>query len=170
MGQSIIKNYVHLIFSTKHRQPFIQPFIETRLHEYMAGICRNLECDAFIVGGHVDHIHVLCCLSKKVTLAKLVEEIKGHSSRWIKTQDPSLQNFYWQNGYAAFSVNTSGIPIVTKYIANQHTHHHKQSFQDEFMHILQKHEAEYDGAIYMGLMKGDWRTEVSPLQGLRLRV
>ena len=80
MGQSLVKNYLHLVFSTKHRQPLIHPPVEAELHAYLGGICNRLECQCIKVGGYTDHIHILCMLSKKIALMKLVEEVKSHSS------------------------------------------------------------------------------------------
>ena len=97
MGQSLVKNYVHIVFSTKHREPLISVAHEKELHSYLGGICKALECNPIRVGGYTDHIHILCLLSKKMALVKLIEEVKGHSSKWMKTRDESLKNFYWQN-------------------------------------------------------------------------
>lgn len=144
MGQSLVKNYMHIVFSTKHRQPLIQARYEAELHSYLGGICNNLECQPIKIGGYTDHVHILCMLSKKIALMKLVEEVKSHSSKWIKTLDESLQSFYWQDGYGAFSVNPSETGRVIHYIGNQHEHHNKQSFQDEYRGILKKYQQEYD--------------------------
>ena len=144
MGQSLTKNYLHIVFSTKYRQPLIHAPYEDQLHAYLGGICKNLECQPIKIGGYTDHVHLLCMLSKKIALMKLVEEVKSHSSKWIKTLDPSLKNFYWQDGYGAFSVAPSGVNRVSNYIANQHAHHSKRTFQDEFRDILHKCEIEYD--------------------------
>ena len=86
MGQSLNKIYVHLVFSTKHRNPLITDSIKDELFNYLGGICKNLECNPIQVGGYKDHVHILCLLSKKITLMKLLEEIKSHSSKWIKTK------------------------------------------------------------------------------------
>jgi putative transposase len=118
MGQSLARNYIHLIFSTKNRLALIQEPFEVELYQYLAGICRNLECHPVKIGGYTDHIHILCLLSKKIALVKLLEEVKSHSSKWMKTRDKSLSNFYWQDGYGAFSVNPSEIAIVSEYIAS----------------------------------------------------
>ncbi len=83
-------------------------------------------------------------LSKKIALIKLVEEIKSHSSKWIKTKGNAHENFYWQNGYGAFSVNPSEVDTVIKYIANQHEHHAKKTFQEEYYAFLKKYHVEYD--------------------------
>lgn len=144
MGQSLVKNYLHIVFSTKYRQPLIQPPIESELHAYLGGICNELECQVIKVGGYTDHVHVLCMLSKKITLMKLMEVLKANSSKWIKTKGKGYENFYWQDGYGAFSVNPSQIDRVIKYIENQHAHHQKKNFQDEYRAILKKYEVEYN--------------------------
>jgi putative transposase len=96
------------------------------------------------VGGYTDHIHVLCMLSKKIALIKLVEEIKSHSSKWRKTKGPDYSDFYWQNGYGAFSVKPDDVDRVATYIANQKEHHSKKSFQDEYKTLLKRYQVEYD--------------------------
>jgi len=138
MGQSLVKNYIHIIFSTKNREPLIHPPYKDELHSYLGGICKNLECHPIKIGGYIDHIHILCMLSKKIALVKLLEEIKSHSSKWMKTKDESLKTFYWQDGYGAFSVNPSQVDTVIDYIANQHIHHSKKTFQDEYRAFLKK--------------------------------
>jgi putative transposase len=144
MAQSLAKNYLHIIFSTKHRQSFIDEAIENELHGYLAGICNNLECFAVKVGGYWDHIHVLCLLCKRITLIKLLEHLKADSSYWIKNKAPRYQNFYWQTGYGAFSVSPSEVETVKAYIENQHDHHTHESFQDEYRGILKTNDIEFD--------------------------
>jgi putative transposase len=144
MGQSLVKNYIHIVFSTKHRQPLIQPSVEDELHRYLGGICNSLECFVIIVGGYTDHIHILCLLSKKITLIKLVEKLKSHSSKWIKSKGEEYVDFYWQNGYGAFSVDPLDVDTVIEYIKNQHTHHGSLSFQNEYRNLLNKFNIEYD--------------------------
>lgn len=144
MGQTLVKNYIHIVFSTKHRQPLIHPPVEEELHHYIGGICNQLDCQVIKVGGYVDHIHILCMLSKKVSLSKLVEEIKSHSSKWIKTKGGHYQRFYWQNGFGAFSVNPSEVERVIRYITNQHEHHRKRAFQKEFRRMMDRLGMEYD--------------------------
>ncbi len=144
MGQSLVNNYIHIVFSTKHRVPMIAPPYEQELHSYLGGICKNLECQPIKIGGYTDHIHILCMLSKKIALMKLLEEVKSHSSKWMKTKDESLSNFYWQDGYGAFSVNPSEVDKVIAYISNRHEHYKKRTFQDEYRAFLKKYKVEYD--------------------------
>jgi REP element-mobilizing transposase RayT len=144
MGQSLVRNYLHIVFSTKHRQPLIHPPVEEEMHHYLGGICNKLECPVLKVGGYHDHIHILCMLSKKITLVKLMEGLKSHSSKWIKTKGAAYENFYWQDGYGAFSVNPADVDAVIGYIAHQHAHHSKKTFQDEYRAFLKKYQVEYE--------------------------
>ena len=73
-----------------------------------------------------------------------MEELKSHSSKWIKTKGEQYENFYWQDGYGAFSVNPSEADTVINYIANQHNHHKQKTFQDEYRAFLNKYEVAYD--------------------------
>jgi len=144
MGQSLVKNYLHIIFSTKNRVPLIQGNIANELYAYLGGICKNLECTPIYIGGHVDHIHVLCMLSKKIALMNLLEELKSSSSKWIKTKGANLGDFYWQNGYGTFSITPSEIESVRAYINMQEEHHAKKSFQEEYREFLKKYSVDYD--------------------------
>ena len=144
MPQSLSKVYVHITFSTKNRQNLIDDNIKVSLYEYIGGVCKGLECNPVKVGGHKNHIHVLCILSRKVAQMKLLEEIKKRSSKWIKTKSQSYSNFYWQDGYGIFSINPTEIDKVIDYIKEQDKHHKHMSFQDEFKDFLKKYKVEYD--------------------------
>ena len=144
MGQSLVKNYLHIVFSTKHRAPLIDEQIEAELHSYLGGICNELGCQVLKIGGYTDHIHILCMLSKKITLMKLMEELKSHSSKWVKTKGDKYGNFYWQDGYGAFSVNPAEVEVVINYIANQKEHHSKKTFQVEYKGFLEKYKVDFD--------------------------
>jgi len=144
MGQSLVRNCLHIVFSTKNREPFLQSPIEAELYAYLGGLCNKFESPVIKIGGFTDHIHILCMLSKKIALMNLMEELKSHSSKWIKTKGLGYENFYWQDGYGAFSVNSSEIDSLIAYIDNQRVHHSKTTFQDEYRSFLKKHDVEYD--------------------------
>ncbi|MDA3778684.1 MAG: IS200/IS605 family transposase [Bacteroidales bacterium] len=135
MGQSLVKQYTHIIFSTKYQKSLIIDSVENELYKYIGGICKNMESYPVKVGGYRNHVHILCLLSKKIALMKLLEEVKSHSSKWVKTIDKRMNNFYWQNGYGAFSVNPSQVDKVRAYIENQHEHHRRKTFQEEYFRI-----------------------------------
>lgn len=144
MPQSLVKNYIHIVFSTKHREDFIDDEIEKELFPYIAVLCKDFESPALQIGGTDDHIHILCILSRKIALMKLVQEIKAHSSKWIKTKGSKYENFFWQNGYGAFSVGKNEINRVINYIKNQRVHHKMQEFKNELIEMLDNHNIEYD--------------------------
>ena len=145
MPQSLMKIYIHIIFSTKkHVGLLADEDICSQMHTYLASILREYDCPAIIIGGVADHVHILCHLSKTNTLAKVIGETKRNSSKWIKTKNSNLLSFQWQNGYGAFSVSYSNVESVKDYIANQERHHQKMSFQEEFRIFLKKHKVEFD--------------------------
>lgn len=144
MSQSLVKNYIHLVFSTKNRAPVIDEAIQPELFRYIAGICANCDCYPVQIGGHTNHIHALFLLSKKIALVKIVEELKAHSSKWIKTKGVAYHQFYWQNGYGAFSVNPAEAEVAKTYIENQGQHHQKMTFEEEYRAFLKKYSVAYD--------------------------
>ena len=144
MAQSLSKIYLHITFSTKNRHPFIDDTIMQDLWEFLGGICRALECNPIRIGGHNDHVHICCLLSKKVTPVKLLGELKSVSSKWIKTKGKRYDDFYWQDGYGAFSVSPSAIDKVVEYIDNQYEHHKQRTFKEELLVFLKQYGVEYD--------------------------
>ncbi len=145
MPQSLANVLVHLIFSTKERRALLQDDdLRGEMHRYLAGISNNLKCTAIIVGGATDHIHLLGCQSRTISLAEWVKELKRASSLWAKTKSPQWDRFQWQSGYGAFSVSQSQIDRVRKYIQTQEEHHRRWSFQDEFRQTLKKHGIAFD--------------------------
>lgn len=144
MPQSLVKNYLHIVFSTKYRRPLIKPEIEKELYAYLGGICKNLECTPIKIEGYKNHVHLLILLSKKITLVTLIIKLKAHSSKWIKTQGESYKDFYWQKGYGAFSVNPAEVEVVKRYIENQKEHHERKTFQEEYKAFLKKYKVDFD--------------------------
>ena len=145
MPQSYSKVYLHLIFSTKNRAPFLlDKSIRKEMHQYLGGTCGRQDSPAITVGGVEDHVHILCQLSRTRSIADLIRELKRESSKWIKRNGPGFDGFHWQDGYGAFSVSASQRRIVTNYIDNQEAHHSTRSFQAEFRSYLKKYEIEYD--------------------------
>jgi len=144
MPQSLSSVLVHVIFSTKNHEPFIAPEIETQLHPYMATIFRELKSPALALDGTPDHIHVLSALSRTMTIANLIEEVKTSSSKWIKSKGPEFRGFQWQRGYGAFSIGQSQVETVKSYIRNQKQHHRRVTFQDEYRRFLKRYRVDYD--------------------------
>ena len=145
MPQSLSAVYIHLVFSTKERQPFLQErAAREALHAYLGGISKTLDCPPIIVGGMEDHVHLLARFGRTITQAEWVKELKRVSNLGLKERGRSYADFQWQGGYADFSVSPSNMERVKRYIANQEEHHRKLDFQDELRALLRKHHVEWD--------------------------
>jgi REP element-mobilizing transposase RayT len=145
MPQSLSGVYIHLVFSTKERRPFLKDIaVREQLHAYLGGVSNRLECPPVIVGGVEDHVHLLARFGRTITQAEWVKELKRVSNLWLKEQGAAYAGFEWQGGYADFSVSKSNVERVRAYIANQEQHHHRMSFQDELRALFEKHGLEFD--------------------------
>lgn len=144
MPQSLSSILIHLVYSTKNREPLIEAHLESELYAYQATVFRELDCPSLAINGTSDHVHALFRLSRKAALCDVVEEVKKRSSKWIKTKSECLAHFQWQAGYGAFSIGESGVTNLKRYIARQKEHHRSKTFQEEFRTILEKYSVEYD--------------------------
>ncbi len=144
MTQSISRILLQLVFSTKNREPWLDPVIRPRLHAYLAGTIRALNAEAYRVGGVADHVHVACLLPRIMQVSKLLETIKSSSSKWLKQQSPIYNGFAWQSGYGAFSIGPSQLDTLIAYIENQEEHHRFRSFKEEYIDFLNQYGIRYD--------------------------
>jgi putative transposase len=144
MPQSLSQVILHVVFSTKERRPWLDPDIRPRMHAYLATVCRDCGCEAYRVGGAVDHVHIAARLSRTISQADLLEKIKKTSSAWIKEQGQQYQGFFWQAGYGDFSIGWSQLDDLMRYIETQEQHHHKRTFQEEYRDLLKKYHVEFD--------------------------
>jgi putative transposase len=145
MPQSLSIVYIHLVFSTKERRPFLRDVhLRSMLHAQLGEISKRLDCAPILVGGVEDHIHLLARFGRTITQAEWVKELKRVSNCWMKEQDAGFAGFEWQGGYADFSVSQSNLEQVKEYIARQEEHHRKMSFQEELRTLLRKHQMECD--------------------------
>jgi REP element-mobilizing transposase RayT len=132
MAQSLSQVYAHLVFSTKKRECLLVDAGRDGLHSYVGGVLSSLGCQPIEINSEPDHIHILTGLSRTVTIADTVREIKLASGRWLQQSNNCSLGFKWQSGYGAFSVGRTELAKIKKYIRNQRQHHRSQSFQDEF--------------------------------------
>jgi REP element-mobilizing transposase RayT len=144
MPQSLASVLIHLLFSTKNREPLIAAEVEADLYAYLGGAFRALGCPLLAGNGTEDHVHLLFRLSRTSTLAQVVEAIKSGSSKWMKGKGPRWAGFYWQAGYGAFSIGEPGVEALRRYIANQKERHRRRSFQEEYRQFLETYQIEYD--------------------------
>jgi REP element-mobilizing transposase RayT len=144
MSQSLSKLFVHIIFHIKNNSVVIKNEDENELYAYIGAIMKDNGSIPILINGTKDHIHILCVLSKNISLAKFVEEVKRHSSRWIKSKGEYYRLFAWQNGYSGFSVSSSLIEKTRMYIQNQEEHHKKMPFKEELIAFLKEFKVNYD--------------------------
>ena len=143
MGSTHVSLHYHLVFSTKDRIASIAEPIRDRVHGYLGGIVRGIGGVPLEIGGTADHVHLLVGLKATHTVADVLRAIKGDSSRWVH-ETFGDSRFSWQEGYGAFTVSRSNLSTVREYIAKQEEHHRKESFQEEYLEFLRKHEIEFD--------------------------
>jgi REP element-mobilizing transposase RayT len=144
MPQSLARLHIHLVFSTKNREPIVTDSVRSALHAYMATVLQNLGCAPVLINSVEDHAHLLFDLARTASISQVVEDVKKSSSKWIKTQGPEFAAFAWQSGYGAFAVSESNVEAVREYVANQREHHRKKTFQEEYRAFLQRHNVSFD--------------------------
>ena len=144
MAQSLSKVVLHIIFSTKDRESWLDSDVRPRMHAYLAAVCRDLGAQLVRVGGVADHVHIVTTLPRTLSQAQMIERIKKVSSKWIKTLDARYRGFFWQRGYGAFSVSPSQLEAVLQYVDTQQEHHRTRTFQDEYRELLRRHGIDFD--------------------------
>ena len=130
---------VHCVWSTKNREPSLRSKFCERLWPYLGGIARENKMKALAVGGAADHVHMLVSLPATMSVAKMVQLLKGNASKWVHETFPEMRSFEWQEGYGAFSIGISAIDATVAYIRNQTEHHRKRTFREEFETMLRRH-------------------------------
>ena len=134
----------HVVWSTLKRQPLITEALKFRLHGYIRRVIEDREAKLVVINGMPDHVHALIGIKPTMALATLMRDIKTTSSKWVRLNFPEQRDFSWQDGYGAFSVGLSALPIVKNYILNQEQHHSKKTFENEFIDFLRAHQMTYE--------------------------
>ncbi len=140
MSHSLIKVWIHGVFSTKDRTALITADYEKELYNHIKQKLENdLDCIVRIINGMSDHIHILFLLSPNFSLKDIFQNVKGESSHWVNQSAFAKYKFAWQTGYGAFSVSQSMVDDVEKYIANQKEHHKKMTYEEEVNLFIKKY-------------------------------
>jgi putative transposase len=144
MPSSWTQNYYHMVFSTKEREPLLDPVWHDRLYAFFGGTARDLRAQLLAGNGMPDHVHLLLRFPADLAPAVLAREVKSRSSKWIHETFKGKRSFAWQRGYGGFTVSTSNVPQVEKYILDQAIKHRRMTFREEFIALLDKNKVEYD--------------------------
>lgn len=142
MPSTHLTSNFHLVFSTKERRRMIVDEWRPRLHAYLGGIVKGMDAVPLAIGGVEDHVHLLVSLKSKHRLDYFLRDLKADSSAWVHKEFSGL--FDWQKGYGGFSVCPKEIASVRRYIENQELHHYGETFQQEYLRMLNENEVEYD--------------------------
>lgn len=137
MSHSFNNIWVHLVFTTKHREPFITSDIEDRLFRYLRDQLIEMGCYVEAINGVPDHIHILIKLSPTKSISEVTKQLKGSSSFWINDKKLTKLKFGWQTGYGSFSVSKFYVEKIKNYIQNQKEHHgkKKETTKEELLYL-----------------------------------
>jgi REP element-mobilizing transposase RayT len=144
MGNTLSSRHCHFVFSTKNREAWISHEIEKRVWSFLGGIARENGMKPIRIGGMGDHIHVAVGLPQTLAVSDALQQIKGGSSKWMKETFPTMRGSAWQDGYGAFAVSKSNLPMLTAYIEKQREHHRTKTFKGEFVALLVRHGIDYE--------------------------
>jgi putative transposase len=139
MPHSFNKLWIHAIWSTKDRLPFIEPSIEKTVYEFMSSQFTESGCPVRIISGMPDHVHCLFLLNPQKAITEIIKQVKGSSSHFINGELLIRDKFAWQTGYAAYSVSESVLDKVYQYIIHQKQHHQKTTFLKEYEEFIKVH-------------------------------
>jgi putative transposase len=140
----------HIVFSTKNRQPMIQPSFRDELEKYIAGIIKAEDCSLVEIGGMPDHLHIVARFRPDRSVSEMVRLIKANSSKWVNETQGLAERFEWQTGYGAFTVSQSQVDKLRAYVRGQEEHHRARSFQEEYLEFLERHGIVYDERYVWG--------------------
>lgn len=145
MSQSLSNILIHIVYSTKNRRPFLRDErLRKEMHSFLASEHNQRKCNALLIGGTENHVHILCRLHNTVSISDLIGETKRQSSIWFKDKEMASKDFGWQSGYGAFSIAQSMVDEVCAYIRKQPEKHKKMSFKEEFREFLRRYEVDFD--------------------------
>ncbi len=131
-----------------------------RLYKYISGIITNKKQKLIVINGVADHIHILVSMTGSISVGELVKNIKEHSTKFINSEKLVMGKFQWQEGYGGFSCSKSHMRNTIHYIENQEAHHHKKTFREEYVELLEEYNIPYKEEYLFDQIK-----DVPPLQG-----
>ena len=135
---------IHSIIWIHDRSEVITPAFERKLYTRLDGICRDLKYQALRIGGTGNHIHLLNGVNMRMSVEEFLKTLISRSQEWVRSKVPGLENFRWSESTGSFTISKSEAPQYIRYIAEQKQHHEKQTFEEEFIGILDSHNIDYD--------------------------
>ena len=144
MAGTFSQIYVQVVFAVRGRTNLLQKAWREDVFKYISGIITGKGQKSIIVNGVSDHVHAFIGLKPTMAVSDLVRDIKNNSSKFINENNLTKGKFSWQAGYGVFSYSHSQIANVYRYILNQEAHHHKKSFKEEYLELLEKFDIPFE--------------------------
>jgi len=136
--------YYQIVFGTKYRQPVIPETFCYDLYGYISGLVRNKKSTPYQINGIEDHIHIFCDLHPTIALSDFIKDLKVASNQWMNENGNFPDFIGWQDGYGAFTYSIREKDKIINYVKKQKTHHHKETFYDEYKRLLTENGVEFD--------------------------
>ncbi len=137
------KLHYHIVFGPRDKRAVLSSDIRPRLWSYMAGTVSGLGGVPRIIGGWIDHVHLLIDLKPSPSIADIVREAKKASTPWMR-EVLVMKDFSWQDGYAAFTTGHRELDIVHRYVERQEVHHRVKTYQEELTELLREAGVDFD--------------------------
>ena len=153
MANTYTQIHIQAVFAVQNRQSLIRSLWEDELYRYITGIIQNNGHKVLQINGMPDHVHVLFGMRPTQSLSDLTKQVKQDSSKWINNKGIIAGKFSWQAGYGAFSYSKPQLSKVINYIQNQKEHHKKETFQEEYLKLLEAHEVQFDRQYIFEVIK-----------------
>ncbi|MEA5401750.1 IS200/IS605 family transposase [Arcicella sp. DC2W] len=136
MTGNLIYLYVHAVWTTKHREPCLNKSLRYQLLEHIRNHAKKKDIQLEIINGVEDHLHCLFKMKSTQSIAEIIKNVKGESSRWINESGLLNSHFQWQDGYGVFSVSPQNVGKVKRYIFNQESHHKVKKIDEELLEMV----------------------------------
>ncbi|MBS4027420.1 MAG: IS200/IS605 family transposase [Ignavibacteriales bacterium] len=136
---SHVKIWIHAVWGTKNRERVLTKDVRAQLFQHIRENAKEKQLYIDFINGDVDHVHCLLALNADMTIAKVMQLIKGESAHWANENTLLKQKLEWADEYFAVSVSESMINKVREYIKNQEEHHKKLTFKDEYDEFITKY-------------------------------
>jgi REP element-mobilizing transposase RayT len=139
MVHSYVKVYIHFVWSTKNREPYLIDDARVPVHHHILAYAQTKNISVNVLGIQKEHLHALISLRSDQNIDDVAKLLKGESSHWINSENLINPKFSWQRGYGAFSISPTHIDAVRTYINNQNEHHRKKTYMEEVTELLTKY-------------------------------
>jgi putative transposase len=144
MTNTYTQIHIQAVFTVQNRDCIVGNEWKDELYKYITGIIQNHNHKLLAINGMPDHLHIFFGMGPTQSIADLMQQVKGDSSKWINEKKFIHSKFSWQEGYGAFSYGKSQVDQVIQYIQSQEGHHKKKPFLEEYLEFLKTFEIEYD--------------------------